>query len=215
MLRHSSRSAWPGIVLFAATLASGLAQASATDASAEDKAYPQPIAAIDDAQNERLINCMVAATTSSKLLEERSSGKTNEEIVQRYRDTLGEGAADYARKMLSNLDADKPESNDLIGYGGTVYRKCLGGIFTEDAMSIAEYCYHQSQFVQLAFSFRSIGEPMEKVYGKVPVPDDTKAAYDALLARAGKVEASNGPETIFRLSTYYRCLGHPERSPVG
>jgi len=215
MHRHSSRSAWSGIALFVATLGLGTAQVTAADTSLEDKIYPQAIAAIDDAQNERLIDCMVAATISASLLEERSSGQSNEDIVRRYRDALGDGAADYARKMLSNLDADKPEDNDLIGYGGTVFGKCLGGIFTESALSIAKYCYHQSQFVQLAFSFRAISEPMNKVYGKVPVPDDTKAAYDALLARAAKAERSNDAETNFRLSTFYRCVGHPERSPVG
>ncbi len=225
MHRHARRTAWPRFALFAMGFALCTTQASAGEApsvgasggkaSVESMAYPAAIASVDSAQNERLINCVVAATTSSKLLDDRASGKSDEEIIRGYRDQLGEEAAGYARQMLSNLDADKPGKDDYIGYGITVFGKCLGGTFEGDARSAAQYCYRQSQWVQIAFAFRSIGEPMDKVYGKVPVPEDVRPAYDALLARASGTTRDDNAEAMFRLSTFYRCIGHPELWPAG
>jgi hypothetical protein len=225
MHQHTRRAPWTRIALFALGFALCTTQASAADASngnasardtsIEDKAYPSAIASVDSAQNERLINCMVAATTSSKLLDERTSGKSDEDIIRQYRERLGEEAAGYARQMLSNLDADKPEENDFIGYGITVFGKCLGGSLDEEARSTAVYCYRQSQLIQIAFAFRAIGEPMEKVFGKPPVPDDVRPAYDALLARAAGTTRDDNAEAMFRLSTFYRCIGHPELWPAG
>ncbi|HEX5125880.1 MAG TPA: hypothetical protein VFW00_03990 [Rhodocyclaceae bacterium] len=167
---------------------------------------------ISAAQTRALLNCFIAGDSATKIVELRSEGKSDDEIIKYYASNTDSSWLELIHDLLPIVAKDNPPaSSSRIDYGRSVYSKCLHEQFEPKAMQIAAYCYQQNQFLQLAFSFRDIGEPMENAYTKMGAEGKTKVITDGLILHAKEVGKSQ--ENNFRISTYYGCLGHPDQAP--
>lgn len=115
-------------------------------------------------------------------------------------------------EVLPFVIKDNPPASNKIEYGSNFYGKCLDEDLNDKALQVALYCYRLNQFALLAFNFRSVGDPMEAAYIKMPAHEKVKVVTDEILIRAKKTEKSQ--EVQFRSQTYYGCLGHPQINPM-
>jgi hypothetical protein len=166
---------------------------------------------ISEIQTRGLLNCYMAGDSATKIVELRGQGKSDEEIVKYYSAAMGNGWIRLIQDLLPIIAKDNPQASHRIDYGRSVYRRCVSGQFEPKEARIAEYCFQQNQFLQLAYSFRNINEPMEMAYTKMNAQGEARVITDALLARAKAVGKAD--ENSFRIETYYGCLGHPEKAP--
>lgn len=170
------------------------------------------IGPISAEQTRGLVNCYAAGDSATKIVELRSEGKSDDEIIKQYAATIGKDWLRLIYDLLPIIAKDNPQASNRIDYGRNVYSRCVRDQFEPKASEIAEYCFQQNQFALLAFSFRNVNEPMEKAYMKMGAQGKTKVITDALLVRAKEIGKTQ--EANFRIDTYYGCLGHPDKAPV-
>jgi hypothetical protein len=162
-------------------------------------------------QTRVLSNCYFAGDAAIKIVELRSEGKSDDEIIKFYSTFLGKDSIQLIYDLLPIIAEDNPQAQDRIDYGLNLYGRCIQTQFNPKVIRIAEYCFQQNQFLNLAFAFRRSNKPMEMAYTKMNARGETKIFTDALLARAKEIDKAR--EGSFRLETYYGCLGHPEKAP--
>ncbi|MDP4074364.1 hypothetical protein [Acidovorax sp. A1169] len=170
------------------------------------------IGALSPDQSRALLNCYLAGDAATKIVELRGEGKSSDEIIKHYEKSVDKGWMKLIHDVLPFVVKDNPPASTQVEYGSNFYGKCLDEDLNEKALQVALYCYRLNQFSLLAFSFRSIGDPMEAAYTKMPVHEKVKLVTDELLMRAKKTDKSK--EVQFRAQTYYGCLGHPEINPM-
>lgn len=163
-------------------------------------------------QRRALFNCFLAGDSAVKIMELRAEGKSDEKIVEYYSDKIGGDWLRLIHDLLPIVTRDSSQMGNRIDHGRDLYSRCLSELFAPETAQVATYCYQQSQFLLIAFGYRTSGKPMEDVYTKMGATGKAKLITDGLLLRARGVE--NSQETRFRLETYYGCLGHPDEAPV-
>lgn len=170
------------------------------------------VGVIGASQDRAIMNCYLAGESATKILELRSEGKKDNEIIKYYSERIDSSWLKLIHDLVPIVAEDNPDPSNRIDYGRSVYSRCMGKILDSKSKQVAEYCYHLNQFLAVAFSFRNSGEPLERAYTVIPPGEKAKVITDAFLVRAKGVSRSQ--ESEFRVSEYYGCLGHPDKAPV-
>jgi hypothetical protein len=170
------------------------------------------VGAVGPSQSRALFNCYLAGDTATKIVELRTAGSSDTEILKFYEKVTDKNWMSLIHDVLPIVAEDNPPASEKVEYGRNFYERCMRGQFDEKAIQVALYCYRLTQFASLAFSFRNIGDPMEAAYTKMPAYERVRAVTDGILTRGKRIPRSD--EAQFRVQTYYGCLGHPDINPL-